>query len=258
MLKALAVCEREINTYLHSFSFYLTAVFFLGVSGYFFWSNLCYFSLLSYQAATNPAAQSNSFNLMEHVFAPFLANVSVLLLLLVPILTMRSFAEERKMGTLELLVTYPVSGGQILAGKFLSVLFLTVVLILPTLAYYPFARQVNADFEFHTLASGYLGLLLVASAFTALGIFISSLTDHQAVSAGIGFAILLFFWIAGWMADWTSPVLGRFFRALSLVEHFRDFTRGVIDTKDIAYFVLFIGFFLFATICSLEIRTWKR
>ena len=216
-------------------------MFFLGVSGYFFWSNMCYFSLISYQVATNPAVQANRLNLTESVFGPFLANVSVLLLLFVPLFTMRSFAEECKMGTIELLFTYPVFNLQILMGKF-----------------YLFAHQVSAKFELNSLITGYLGLFLVGAGFTALGIFISSLTDNQAVSAGIGFTLLLFFWISGWVADWTSPMIGHLFRELSLVEHFRDFTRGVVDTKDVAYFILFIAFFLFATLCSIEIRTWRR
>ena len=258
MLKTLAITGREVKTSLNSFAFYLSVMFFLGVSGYFFWSNMCYFSLISYQVATNPAVQANRLNLTESVFGPFLANVSVLLLLFVPLFTMRSFAEECKMGTIELLFTYPVSNLQILMGKFCAIVILLLILVAPTLVYYLFAHQVSAKFELNSLITGYLGLFLVGAGFTALGIFISSLTDNQAVSAGIGFTLLLFFWISGWVADWTSPMIGHLFRELSLVEHFRDFTRGVVDTKDVAYFILFIAFFLFATLCSIEIRTWRR
>ena len=258
MMKMFAVMGRDVKACLNAFSFYLTALFFLGVAGYFFWSDVCYFSLVSFQAATNPAAQVDHLNLTEGVFSPFLLNVGVLLLLLVPILTMRSFAEERKMGTLELLFTYPVSNLEILAGKFLAVMALLFILVLPTASYFPLAGATGAKFELSSMVSGYLGLLFLGASFTALGIFLSSLTDNQAVSAGIGFVFLLFFWIAGWIADWSNPALGNIFRELSLVEHFRDFTRGVMDTKDIAYFVLFVVFFLFAALSSIENRTWKR
>ena len=258
MLKMFAVMGRDLRSYVNAFSFYLMVAFFLGIAGYFFWSTVCYFSLVSFQAATNPATQPSHLNLTEGVFSPFLLNVSVLLLLLVPILTMRSFAEERKMGTLELLFTYPVSNLQILFGKFFAILTLLFFLFLPTVVYFPLARIVGAHFELDSFLSGYLGLFLVGASFTSLGIFISSLTDNQAVSAGIGFVILLFFWIAGWVADWSSPALGSIFRELSLIDHFRDFTRGVIDTRDIAYFILFTLFFLFTTLCAIEVRTWKR
>jgi len=110
-------------------------------------------------------------------------------------------------------------------------------------AYFYLAREVGAEFENLTLIAGFGGLFLVGASFIALSMFISSLTEHQAVGTGIGFVILLFFWIVGWMADWTSPALGSVFRELSLIQHFRDLTRGVIDTKDIAYFVVFILFF---------------
>lgn len=258
MSQIIAIASRDLRSWLHTFSFYLLAVFFLGVTGYFFWSGLSYFSLVSYQVATNPTFQVSGLNLTEGVLSLFLANVTVLLLLLIPLLTMRSFAEEKKQGTLELLFTYPISDFQIVLGKFLSLLAALILLLFPTLAYFFLAQVVGARFEIASLLTGYAGLFLTGASFIALGIFMSSLTEHQAVSAGIGFAILLFFWVVGWMAEWTSPALGDVFREISLVEHFRDFARGIVDTKDVAFFVLFIAFFLFATLSTLEIRTWKR
>ena len=258
MTKILAIAERDIQGWLNGFSFYLFGGFFLAMTGYFFWSDLSYFSLVSFQVATNPAMEVKGLNLTEGVLGLFLANVAFLLLILIPLLTMRSFAEDKRLGTLELLFVYPLSDVQIVIGKFLSLLSLLFLLILPTLIYFLFASAVGAKFEIPSILGGYAGLFLVAASFTALGMFMSSITEHQAVSAGIGFAILLFFWIVGWMADWSSPALGAIFRELSLVEHFRDFTRGVVDTKDVIYFCLFIGFFLLSTLCTLEVRSWKR
>ncbi|MBI4358279.1 MAG: ABC transporter permease subunit [Candidatus Omnitrophica bacterium] len=258
MSKIIAIARRDLTAWLHTFSFYLLAAFFLGVTGYFFWSDLSYFSLVSFQAASNPAVEVKGLNLTEGILSLFLANVTVLLLLLIPILTMRSFAEEKRQGTLELLLAYPVYDFQLVAGKFFALLMMLSLLLLPTVSYFFLARWVGARFELATLGTGYLGLVLVAASYAALGLFTSSLTEHQAVSAGIGFAVLLFFWVVGWMAEWTSPDLGHVFRELSLVEHFRDLTRGVVDTRDIAYFGLFIGFFLYATRLTLGIRTWKK
>ncbi len=248
MSKVIAIAARDLKSWLHTFSFYLFAAFFLAVSGYFFWSNISYFSLVSYQVATNPALEVRQLNLTEGVLSSFLASIAALLLLLIPLLTMRSFAEEKERGTFELLFTYPVSDIQIVLGKFIGILAVLILLISPTTAY----------FETASLLFGYGGLFLVGASFAALGIFMSSLTERQAVSAGIGFALLLFFWIVGWMAEWTSPALGTIFREISLVEHFRDIARGIVDTKDVSFFLLFIAFFLFATLSTLEIRTWKR
>ncbi|OGX05495.1 MAG: hypothetical protein A3G87_09740 [Omnitrophica bacterium RIFCSPLOWO2_12_FULL_50_11] len=257
-MQLIAIARRDFTAYLNSFSFYVLTAFFLGVTGYFFWSGLSYFSLISFQVATNPEAQVKGLNLTEGVLSPFLSNMTVLMLLLIPILTMRAFSEEKRLGTLELLFSYPISDLQIVIGKFLSLLGLFAVFVFPTISYFYLGGVVSAQFETPTLLSGYGGLFVVGASFISLSMFISSLTEHQAVSAGIGFVILLFFWILGWMAEWVSPALGTILRELSLVEHFYDLSRGVLDTKDIAFFVLFILFFLFASLCSLEVRTWKR
>ena len=258
MFRVLAIGWRDFSAYVRSFSFYLLCAFFLGVSGYFFWSALSYFSLLSFQVATNPQASVESLNLTEGVLSPFLSNMSVLMLLLVPILTTRSFSEEKKLGTLELLFSYPISNVQIVAGKFLGLTAVLLVLTAPSIAYFFLAEVVGAHFETQTLLVGYGGFFLVSASFISLGMFVSSLTDHQAVSAGIGFVVLLFFWIVGWMADWMSPAAGSVFQELSLTSHYFDLTRGIVDTMDLAFFVLFVVFFLFASLCSLEVRTWKR
>ncbi len=258
MSKIIAISLRDFKSWVHHFSFYLLAVFFLGMAGYFFWSCLSYFSLVSFQVATNPTMHVKSLNLTDGVFTLFMANMTVLLLLLIPILTMKSFAEEKKFGTLELLFSYPVSDLQIVLGKFLGFLAVISLLILPTVSYFFLAQVVGAKFELSALLTGYLGLILICASFISFGMFMSSLTEHQVISAGIGFAVLLFFWIVGWLADWMNPQLGAIFRELSLVLHFEDMTRGILDTKDIAYFLFFIAFFLFATLATLEIRTWKR
>lgn len=258
MFKIITISLRDLKSWTNHFSFYLLAAFFLAMTGYFFWSGLSYFSLISFQVATNPALEVRSLNLTENVFSLFMSNMTVLLLLLIPIFTMKSFAEEKKFGTLELLFSYPVSDFQIVVGKFIGLLVIISIFILPTVFYFFLAQVVGAKFELLTLLTGYLGLILVAASFISFGMFMSSMTEHQVVSAGIGFAVLLFFWIIGWLADWTNPQLGAIFRELSLILHFEDLTRGIFDTKDIAYFFCFTAFFLFSTLATLEIRTWKR
>ncbi len=258
MFKIIAITSRDLASWFHAASFYFLATLFFVLTGYFFWSDLSYFSLVSFQVATNPDLQVKSLNLTEGVLSVFLQNMAVVLLLLTPLFTMRSFAEEKRGGTLELLFTYPVSDVQIVWGKFLSLVGILAVFIFPTLVYFFLAQVVGAKFEWASLVSGYLGLFLLAVSFASLGMFISSLTEHQAVSAGIGFVILLLFWMAGWMSEWAGSALGRVLREFSLMGHFTDLTRGVLDTKDIAFFLAFILFFLFATLLTLEIRSWKK
>lgn len=258
MTQIIAIAKRDFKSWTSTFSFYVLAAFFLGLTGYFFWSGLSYFSLVSFQAATQPAMQINGLNLTEGVFSVFMSNMAIILLLFIPILTMKSFAEERKLGTLELLFSYPITNAQIILGKFLGLFLLISVFILPTVSYFFLAEVVGAKFELFTIGTGYFGLLLLGAAFIAFGMLLSSLTEHQVVSSGIGFAVLLFFWMIAWLADWMNPSLGGIFKELSLVVHFQDLTRGILDTKDIAYFIIFILFFLFATLATLEIRLWKR
>ncbi len=258
-MKLFAVMDREVRAYLGQFSFYLMVAFFLGISGYFFWSDVMSFGWYSGEVSANPRGiDPTTFNLTDGVFVPYLVNASVFLLLLIPVLTMRSFSEERKTGTLELLFTYPVRDLDIVLGKYLSILFLVAVLIFPTLIYYPIGIAVGARFETTTLLTGYLGLFLMGASFAALGLFVSTLTDNQTVSAGICFVLILFFWVVGWAAEWAMPSVGVVFRELSLVDHFRDFSQGIVDTKDLMFFALFILFFLFSTLSVLEVRNWKR
>ena len=258
MFKTAAIGYRDLTSWFRTSSFYFLATLFFALTGYFFWANLSYFSLVSFQVATNPELQVKSLNLTEGVLSIFLQNVAIILLLLTPIFTMRSFAEEKRAGTLELLFTYPVSDVQIVLGKFLSLLGILAVFIFPTVIYFLLAQVVGAKFEWASMISGYLGLFLLGASFISLGMFVSSLTEHQAMSAGIGFVILLFFWMAGWMAEWAGPVLGGVLREFSLMGHFADLTRGVLDTKDVAFFLIFILFFLFAALSTLEIRSWKK
>ena len=168
MSKVVAVMGREVRFYLNTFAFYFVLALFAAIAGYFFWSSLSYFSLVSFQVATNPSTQVKGLNLVEGVASPFLLNVSALMLLVIPILAMRSFAEERQSGTLELLVTYPISDIEIVMGKFLALAALLFLLVSPTVSFFFLAQAVAPHFEAVSLAMGYLGLFLVGASFVSL------------------------------------------------------------------------------------------
>jgi ABC-2 type transport system permease protein len=195
-------------------------------------------------------------NVTDHVLRNLIGNFSIVLLFLLPLVTMRLFAEERRAGTIELLLTYPVRDGAVLAGKYLAALTLYGVMIAATLVYpamlYAFARV-----EWGPVVTCYLGLLLLGGTFLAVGLFVSSVTENQVVAAVGTIGILLTFWIVGWTADFAGGALGAVLRHLSIIEHNDTFTKGVLDTKDIIYYLNFTALALFLALRSLESRRWS-
>jgi ABC-2 type transport system permease protein len=195
-------------------------------------------------------------NVADSVLRPLFSNISVILLLLMPLVTMRLFAEERRSGTIELLLTYPVRDGAVLMGKYLAALAVYAVMLGLTLVY-PAIVLYFARVEWGVLLACYLGLLLMGATFLAVGVFASSLTENQIVASITTFGVLLIFWVIGWSADYAGGAWGRVLTHVSLLEHFDSFAKGVLDTKDILYYLDFTIVALFLTLRSLEARRWK-
>jgi ABC-2 type transport system permease protein len=195
-------------------------------------------------------------NVTDSVLRPLFSNVSVILLLLMPLITMRLFAEERRSGTIELLLTYPVRDGAVLVGKYLAALAVYVIMLALTLLY-PAIVFYFVRLEWGPLLTGYLGLLLMGATFLAVGIFASSLTENQIVASVTTFGVLLILWVIGWSAEYVGGAWGRVLSHLSLLDHFDTFARGVLDTKDVIYYVDVTIVALFLTLRSLEARRWK-
>ena len=252
---AITVFKKEMRSYFASPIAYAVFTLFLVISGYFFYVILAYFSLISVQASMNPGLASG-LNVTDGVLRPFFIDISVVLLFLMPLLTMRLFAEERKQGTLELLLTYPLRDGEVLLGKFMAATILYALLLSATGLYLPLLG-LWSELELYPILTGYLGLLLLGMTFLSLGLLFSSLTENQIVAAAFTFGALLLFWIIGWGATLAEGDWGALFRHLSIVEHLTSFARGVLEMKDIAYYLGMTSFFLFATLKSLEIRRWK-
>jgi len=195
-------------------------------------------------------------NVTDSVMRPLFSNISVILLLLLPMVTMRLFAEERRSGTIELLLTYPVRDGAVLAAKYLAALALYAIMIGLTVLY-PGIVVYFARLEWGPVVTGYLGLLLMGAAFIAVGVFASSLTENQIVASITTFGVLLIFWILGWSADYAGGTTGKVLQFLSILEHNESFAKGVLDTKDVLYYLNFTVLALFLTLRSLEARRWK-
>jgi ABC-2 type transport system permease protein len=253
-VKIWPVYKKELRLYFTSPVAYVLLTIFLLIAGYFFYSIFAFFTRASMQTAMNPG-MGRDLNVTDSVLRPLIANMSVILLLLMPLVTMRLFAEERRAGTIELLLTYPVRDGAVLVSKYLAALTLYGVMLAGTLAY-PAILLYFAKVEWGPLATGYLGLVLLGAMLLGIGIFASSLTENQIVAAVVAFGISLMFWIVGWTAEFAGGPLGAVLSHLSILEHNDTFAKGVIDTKDVLYYLDFTALFLFLTLRSLESRRW--
>jgi len=249
------IFKKEMRLYFTSPVAWVVFTMFLLIGGYFFYSIFAFYTLASMQSAMNPA-MGRDLNVSDSVMRPLFSNISVILLLLMPLVTMRLFAEERRSGTIELLLTYPVRDGAVLAGKYLAAFALYAIMIALTLLY-PGIVVYFARLEWGPVLTGYLGLLLMGGMFIAVGVCASSLTENQIVAAITTFGVLLLLWVLGWSADYAGGTAGRVLQHLSLLEHNDSFAKGVLDTKDIIYYANFIVLALFLTLRSLEARRWN-
>jgi ABC-2 type transport system permease protein len=250
----LAIAGREIRAYFASPIAYFVVGFFAFLFGWFFYSYLVLFARQSMQMGQFGAG--GSINVNQLMIRPLLLNTSVMILFFLPMITMRTFSEEKRSGTFELLLTSPLTDFQIVMGKFLGAVGLYGLMLLVS------AVSLGLLFlfgnpEWRQIATSYLGLLLMGGAFISLGLFFSSVTKNQIVAIVLTFATLLFLWVVNWVADSAGPVLGAVVGALSITDHFDDFSKGVIDTKHVVYYLSFITFGLFLTAKSVDSERWR-
>lgn len=244
-----ALLAKELVAYFVSPLFYAAAAVFYALCGFFFYTQLIYYVEYGF-----------GFNILGNFWIAYVAgapySISMTLLLVTPLLTMRLLAEEKRLGTIELLLTYPLRDGAIIGAKYAACCIVVALLLAGTLAYPAFLSRMQ-ELPWAPLAAGYLGLLLLGLSFVACGLFISSLTESQVVAAIGTLGTLLMFWFMTWNEAATSPPLLRALAQVSMFDHFEPFARGVIDLDDLAYFVFFIAAFLFLTLRVLESRNWR-
>jgi len=251
------IVVKELRSLFVSPIAYVVIPGFLILSGFFFYDLLTsYTRLVSfYQMYRNPMVL-DQLNVNDFILSPLFQNINVLLLLVIPLITMRLFAEEKKQGTDELLFTLPLKTGEIVLGKALAaILFFLVILVLT--APYPIILSKISNPDVGKIFSAYLGLFLLGISFISLGLFASSLTDNQIVAAVLGFSALLLFWIVGWIGETAEGPLALVLGAVSLTNHFEGFAKGVLEVKDLVYFATFIGFWIFLTLRSVESVRWR-
>jgi ABC-2 type transport system permease protein len=250
-----AICKKEIKTYFTSPIAYVVITVFLVLIGFFFYSLIWWFNSQSLQMAQNQYYYQQ-LNINQMVYSPLFHNMSIILLLMVPLLTMRLFSEEKKRQTDELLFTSPISVNQIILGKYFASLLVLLVMLSLTgiLSIFVFSY---GNPELAPILSGYLGLFLVGAAFLAVGIFFSSLTENQIVSAILTFGALLLFWILNWASYSAGGMWKSVLNYLSFFQHFDDMTRGILDTTDVVYYLSFIFLGLFLTHSVIQSRRWR-
>lgn len=257
MKNAFVLAGKEFRSFYRSWTGVLVMSFFYLMAGAFFALLVTSYAHVSMESAKQGIESIEGLGLTRFVVSTLFLNLSVVLFFLVPAMTMRSFAEERKLQTLELLYTYPFSDFEIVWGKFLGLVWCFEFLFLPTLAYLGILHWLGGMIDWGPVLTAYLGFWLLGNAFLSLGLFISSLTESQVVSAVATFALLILFWVSDWAASLAEGPLAGFLKMLSPLGHYRDFTLGILDLSHIVYLAFFHFFFLFLTLRSIETRNWK-
>jgi ABC-2 type transport system permease protein len=254
MNNALTICRKELKSYFSSPIAYLLMTMFAVIFGFFFWNAVGYFVSVSFQMQAS--GRNFPMDINEMIVRPLLMNVSVIGLFLIPLIAMRLFAEEKRSGTIELLLTSPVQDLEIIVGKWLAALTLYACLLLISglniLFLFAHGRP-----DWKPLLVGYLGLLLQAGALLAIGAFISTTTKNQIIAGAVTFAVCLLLWTFEWVAGYETAAWASVMGYMSVVRHFEPFSKGVIDTKDAIYFFSVIFFGLFLTARSLESLRWR-
>jgi ABC-2 type transport system permease protein len=195
-------------------------------------------------------------NVNDRMIRGVLLNAAIIILFVMPMITMRTYAEEKRSGTIELLLTSPLTDVQIILGKFLGAMGLFAAMLLVTVIDVAILFRLGNP-EWKPIATGYLGLLLMGGCFVSVGLLISSLTKNQIVAGFMTFAVFLLLWVINWFGEGAGPTGRAVLSFLSITEHLDDFTRGIIDTKHIVYYLSFITFGLFLTAKSVDSERWR-
>ena len=245
MRSFVALFRKELRSYFGSPLVYLVAAAFLAYTGYYFHTDLLYFVTFGFGV-----------NIMENFWQLLFIAIRLVLILAIPLLTMRLLAEERRLGTLELLLTYPLRDGAIVAAKLGACLVVIGLLLAGTLAYPVWVYRIQ-PFALSPLVAGYVGLLLFAGTCASYGLFISSLTDSQVLAGFLTALPLLLLWLLSWNEAASAASSLQVVRAISLFNHFQPFAVGLVEARDVFYFLFVAGFFVWATLRVLEARQWR-
>ncbi len=255
MRNVLAIAGKELRSYFASPIAYIIIGLFALIFGWFYISAVAWFVERS-MGMDQFGGGAESVNVNQDLIRFLLLNATVVMLFLLPMITMRTYAEEKRSGTIELLLTSPVKDLEIILGKFLGALGLYCMMLLVTLVYIAMLFKFGRP-EIKPILAGYLGLVLLGGALISFGLFISSLTKNQIVAAVGTFTLVLLLWIIDWVGDQAGSRLRDILAYLSITKHLEDFAKGIVDTKHIVYYLSCITLGLFLTAKSVDTERWR-
>jgi ABC-2 type transport system permease protein len=248
------IARRDFRAYFTSPIAYIVIAGFMGIMGWMFFFNLAHFNAqnMQYQQFN----MGKSISITDGIIRPLYGNMNVILLFMVPFITMRLLAEERKLHTIELLLTSPITLAEIVLGKFFSSFLLVNVMLVLTLVY-PVVLFATGNPDLGPIFTSYIGTVLLGSCYLSIGLFFSAMTENQIVAGALTFAAGLFFWLVSWATQYAGPVWSDLLTYLSLISHYNNFSQGMLNTADITYYLSFIGIGLFLTHRVLDSFRWR-
>lgn len=252
MSTVMAIARKELRTYFLSPMAYVVTTVYLIIGGFFFYTMLSYFSRMSFQVMQY-GYDDAQFNVNDMVVRPLYVNLSLVMLMVIPMITMRLLAEERRSGTAELLFTSPVTPWQVVGGKFLGAAGLIGIMTVLTCAY-PAVVLMVGDLDPGPTAVAIAGLFLTGACFAAWGVLASAASENQIVAAVSSFGFLLLLWVISWAASVTDGAVASILEYLSVMSHYEEFAKGVVDTSHLVFFVSLIFLPLFIAVHVLTAR----
>jgi ABC-2 type transport system permease protein len=252
MRNILAVAGKELRAYFHSPIAYLVLTIYSVLCGYFFYALTAGFVMESFQMQMRESGQF-PMSLNEMIIRPLFAGILtiILALFLMPLISMRLYAEEKRTGTIELLLTSPLTDLEVILGKFFGALALFVVMVLMTFLYIGLLF-IYGNPDAKPLLANALGFVLFGAALLALGMWVSTFTKNQIIAAVVSASLFLLLYVLDWVSAFSSSAAGRVMSYMSMPTHFDNFTKGVIDSGDLVYYLSVIVLGIFLTARSVE------
>ncbi|MBZ5671703.1 MAG: ABC transporter permease subunit [Acidobacteriia bacterium] len=252
MRNVLTVAGKELRAYFHSPIAYLVMTVYAAICGFVFYSSTAFFVIQSFRTQAMGGMGMPPISLNENIIRPILAGVvTVVLLFLIPLITMRLYAEEKRSGTIELLLTSPLTDLEIILGKFLGSLVLFAILEALTFIYFV-VLFLYGNPNPKPLIANALGLLLYGAALLALGMWISTFTKNQIIAGAVGLAAFLLLYLLDWVTAYSNSTAGQVMSYLALTTHFDNFSKGVIQLSDVVYYLSVVLLGIFLTARSME------
>jgi ABC-2 type transport system permease protein len=247
------IARRDFRSYFSSPIAYIVIAAFMVIMGWMFFNIFIYFKM---QGMQFQGQMGKPPSITDGIVRPLYGNMNVVLLMLIPFITMRVFAEEKKLHTIELLITSPITLTEIVLGKFFAAFHFLCIMVGLTLIY-PAVLMMTGNPDLGPIFTSALGTLLMASCYIAIGTFFSALTENQIVAGALTFMAILFFWLVSWASQTAGPVWSEVLNHLSLISHYNNFSQGTLNTTDIFYYLSFIFLGLFLTHRVLDSYRWR-